>query len=290
MSKSKYTNTANAGRLRRRGQSVPKNLLTSEDRFIDGTYKKKLTETLKALAIRNGFANAFSVPTLFLLAYPGLRQPWAGISERLRRFGLHSNWTSTFALKLDQYLCTQIGPVPFHSNWTSAFSLKLDQCLFTQTGPGVLSDNGSNASTSGWRRPRCWSDRRLPNVRRRWGRRLMAPSYSTSADRFRVARDDAQCAARVARRSIFFRARRRRMQQLRATSLHSALPETVSVCNTSFAGTSGKPKNSPKNRRSDKSSCSIIWPTLLERGCGLKARSSSANSHQTEFSLFTSLA
>src|ERR1051326_1667592 len=37
MSKSKYTNTANAGRLRRRGQSVPKNLLTSEDRFIDGT-------------------------------------------------------------------------------------------------------------------------------------------------------------------------------------------------------------------------------------------------------------
>src|ERR1044072_2460289 len=205
MSKSKYTNTANAGRLRRRGQSVPKNLLTSEDRFIDGTYKKKLTETLKALAIRNGFANAFSVPTLFLLAYPGLRQPWAGISERLRRFGLHSNWTSTFALKLNQ-------------------------CLFTQTGPGVLSDHGSNASTSGWRRPRCWSDRRLPNVRRRWGRRLMAPSYSTSADRFRVARDDAQCAARVARRSIFFRARRRRMEQLRATSLHSALPETVSVC------------------------------------------------------------
>src|ERR1043165_1883542 len=110
MSKSKYNNTANAGRLRRRGQSVPKNLLTSEDRVIDGTYKKKLTETLKALAIRNGFANAFSVPTLFLLAYPGLRQPWAGISERLRRFGLHSNWTSTFALNLDRYLCTQTGP------------------------------------------------------------------------------------------------------------------------------------------------------------------------------------
>src|ERR1043166_9287640 len=50
MSKSKYTNTANAGRLRRRGQSVPKNLLTSEDRFIDGTCKRKLSETLKALA------------------------------------------------------------------------------------------------------------------------------------------------------------------------------------------------------------------------------------------------
>src|ERR1051326_3938394 len=145
MSKSKYTNTANAGRLRRRGQSVPKNLLTSEDRFIDGTYKKKLTETLKALAIRNGFANAFSVPTLFLLAYPGLRQPWAGISERLRRFGLHSNWTSTFALKLDQYLCTQIGPVPLHSNWTSTFALKLDQYLCTQTGPVPLHSNWTSA-------------------------------------------------------------------------------------------------------------------------------------------------
>src|ERR1051326_8405419 len=91
-----------------------------------GTYKKKLTETLKALAIRNGFANAFSVPTLFLLAYPGLRQPWAGISERLRRFGLHSNWTSTFALKLDRYL--------LHSNWTSAFSLKLDRVYCQTTG------------------------------------------------------------------------------------------------------------------------------------------------------------
>src|ERR1044072_342875 len=41
MSKSKYTNTANAGRLRRRGQSVPKNLLTSEDRFIDGSEGKR---------------------------------------------------------------------------------------------------------------------------------------------------------------------------------------------------------------------------------------------------------
>src|ERR1051326_3561539 len=112
MSKSKYTNTANAGRLRRRGQSVPKNLLTSEDRFIDGTYKKKLTETLKALAIRNGFANAFSVPTLFLLAYPGLTQPWAGISESLRRFGLYSNWTSAFSLNLDRVYCQTTGVMP----------------------------------------------------------------------------------------------------------------------------------------------------------------------------------
>src|ERR1043166_5958422 len=136
MSKSKYTNTANAGRLRRRGQSVPKNLLTSEDRFIDGTCKRKLSETLKALAfnetpnVRQRFQRFNPSP----VCYPGLRQPWAGISERLRRFGLHSNWTSTFALKLDQYLCTQTGPVPFHSNWTSTFSLKLDRVYCQTTG------------------------------------------------------------------------------------------------------------------------------------------------------------
>src|ERR1051326_7514348 len=69
MSKSKYTNTANAGRLRRRGQSVPKNLLTSEDRFIDGTYKTKLSETLKALAMRTaGIAASSASQMIFACA------------------------------------------------------------------------------------------------------------------------------------------------------------------------------------------------------------------------------
>src|ERR1041385_2383554 len=86
MSKSKYTNTANAGRLRRRGQSVPKNLLTSEDRFIDGTCKKEATETLKALAERHNVRERFQRFNSFPTSYPGLKQPRARTSERLRRF------------------------------------------------------------------------------------------------------------------------------------------------------------------------------------------------------------
>ena len=88
MSKSKYTNTANAGRLRRRGQSVPKNLLTSEDRFIDGTCKKEATETLKALGERYNVRERFQRFNSFPTSYPGLKQPRAGTSERLRRLAL----------------------------------------------------------------------------------------------------------------------------------------------------------------------------------------------------------
>src|ERR1051325_3381363 len=80
MSKSKYTNTANAGRLRRRGQSVPKNLLTSEDRFIDGS---KCTDRLNAEGVGQLLRSCARGE---MLCSPGLKQPWAGISECLRRY------------------------------------------------------------------------------------------------------------------------------------------------------------------------------------------------------------
>src|ERR1051326_8076415 len=50
-----------------------------------------LTETMKALA--NGAPNVrqrFQRFNAFLTCYPGLKQPWAGTSERLRRFAFRT--------------------------------------------------------------------------------------------------------------------------------------------------------------------------------------------------------
>jgi hypothetical protein len=59
---------------------------------------------------------------------------------------------------------------------------------------------------------------------------------------------------------------------------------------TSAASGSARPRNSPKNRLADSSSCLKMSATTVDRGCGLYCSTPSSNARQIDASLFTSLA
>src|ERR1044072_3863757 len=107
MSKSKYTNTANAGRLRRRGQSVPKNLLTSEDRFIDGSYKKEVNGSAESVGHKNRFRQRFQRSISFSTSLPRV-EATLGWNWRTSSAFCPSNAFGGLSLerKLNQYLFT----------------------------------------------------------------------------------------------------------------------------------------------------------------------------------------